>query len=69
MKNLKIEKGRLYTYEEIKEIYNNAMMKTMDKPTNGKHEDDTRFQITMMLSGMLILTTMESNMFEKEELE
>lgn len=47
MENLKIEKGKTYTYEEIKEIYKKAMM----------------------LSGIVILHTMEDNMFEKEENE
>lgn len=69
MENLKIEKGKTYTYEEIKEIYNNAMMRTMDKPTGDHKEDDAKFQLTMMLSGMVILHTMEDNMFEKEENE
>ncbi len=66
MENLKIEKGKTYTYEEIKEIYNNAMMKTMDKPTGEHHENNAKFQLSMMLSGMVILHTMEDNMFEKE---
>lgn len=69
MENLKIKKGKTYTYEELKEIYKNAMMETMNKPT-GKHEqgaDDVHFQLSMMLSGIVILHTMEDNMFEKEE--
>ncbi len=69
MENLKIRKGKTYTYEELKEIYNNAMMKTIDKPAGDNHKDDAKFQLTMMLSGMVILHTMEGNMFEKEEQE
>ena len=47
MENLKIKKGKTYTYEELKEIYKNAMMETMNKQT-GKHEqgaDDSHFQL------------------------
>lgn len=69
MENLKIEKGKTYTYEEIKEIYNNAMMRTMDAPAGDNHKDDAKFQLSMMLSGMVILHTMENNMFKKEEKE
>ena len=69
MENLKIEKGKTYTYDEIKEIYKNAMMQTMDKPSGDNHKDDAKFQLSMMLSGMVILHTMENNMFEKEENE
>lgn len=67
MENLKIEKGKTYTYEELKEIYNNAMMRTMDNPTGEHHKDDAKFQLSMMLSGMVILHTMENNLFEKED--
>lgn len=74
MENLKIEKGKTYTYEEIKEIYKKAiykkaMMQTMDKPAGNHHTDDAKFQFSMMLSGIVILHTMEDNMFEKEENE
>ena len=69
LKNIKIEKGKSYTYEQLKEIYQNAMIKTMDKPAGDKHTDDANFQLTMMLSGMVILHTMEDNMFEKEKKE
>lgn len=69
MENLKIKKGKTYTYDELKEIYKNAMMETMNKPT-GKHKqgaDDAHFQLSMMLSGIVILHTLEDNMFEEEE--
>lgn len=69
MENLKIEKGKTYTYEEIKENYKKAMMQTMDKPAGNHHTDDAKFQFSMMLSGIVILHTMEDNMFEKEENE
>ena len=69
MENLKIEKGKTYTYEELREIYQNAMMRTMDKPAGEHHTDDAKFQLSMMLSGMVILHTMEDNMFEKEKKE
>lgn len=48
MENLKIEKGKTYTYEEIKEIYKKAMMQTMDKPAGNHHTDDAKFQFSMM---------------------
>lgn len=68
MENLKIRKNKTYTYEELKEIYNNAMMATLDKPAgdNEKVKDDAKFQLSMMLSGMVILHTLEENLFEKE---
>lgn len=69
MENLKIKKGKTYTYEELKEIYQNVMMRTMDKPTGNHHKDDAKFQLSMMLSGIVILQTMEDNMFEKEDKE
>ncbi len=67
IENKKIEKNKTYTYEEIKEIYKDAMMRTMDKPTGDKETDNAKLQLSMMLSGILILHTMEDNMFEKEE--
>lgn len=74
MENLKIEKGKSYTYEELKEIYKNATIKTIGEPF-GKIEDeklrkeseDPHLQFSTMLSGMIILHTMEENLFEKEE--
>lgn len=76
MENLKIEKGKTYTYEELKEIYRKAMMQTLDKPF-GEIEDkelkekskDPQLVISTMLSGMVILHTMEDNLFVKEEKE
>lgn len=68
MDNLKIRKGKTYTYEELKEIYKNATMTTLSKPT-GEHNqgaDDARFQFSMMLSGVVILHTLKDNLFEKE---
>lgn len=73
MDNLKIKKGESYTYEQIKKIYKNAVLETINKPMGeikdkelkGKAEDP-HLQLSMMLSGMLILQTMENNLFEKE---
>lgn len=68
MENLKIRKGKTYTYEELKEIFKNAQMTTLNNPT-GEHKqgaDDARFQFSMMLSGVVILHTLEDNLFEKE---
>lgn len=69
MEDLKIEKGKTYTYKEIKRIYKNAVMRTVENPTKGEHTDDAKFQISMMLSGLVILHVMEDNMFAEEEKE
>ena len=69
MENLKIEKGKTYTYDEIKEIYQNAMVKTMSEPTGDRFEDDSDFKLSMILSGIVLFHTMEDNMFEKEKNE
>lgn len=74
MENLKIEKGKNYTYEEIKKVFNNAMKETINNPF-GKIEDkevkekteDPIFQLNTMLAGMVVLHTMKDNMFVKEE--
>lgn len=65
----KIEKNKTYTYEEIKEIYKNAMLATLEKPTGNSEvgKDDKLFQFQMMLSAAVILNTMEENLFEEEE--
>lgn len=76
MENLKIEKGKTYTYEELKEIYKNAMKKTIDKPFGEikdkelrEQSEDPHLQISTMLSGIIILHTMEDNLFKEEEKE
>lgn len=74
MENLKIEKGKNYTYEEIKKVFNNAMKETINNPF-GEIEDkkakekteDLIFQLNTMLAGMVVLHTMKDNMFVKEE--
>lgn len=74
MENLKIEKGKNYTYEEIKKVFNNAMKETInnhfgeieDKKAKEKTEDPI-FQLNTMLAGMVVLHTMKDNMFVKEE--
>lgn len=74
MENLKIEKGKNYTYEEIKKVFNNAMKETINNPF-GEIEDkkakekteDPIFQLNTMLAGMVVLHTMKDNMFVKEE--
>lgn len=74
MENLKIEKGKNYTYEEIKNVFNNAMKETINNPF-GKIEDkeakekteDPIFQLNTMLAGIVVLHTMKDNMFVKEE--
>lgn len=74
MEILKIEKGKTYTYEEIKKVFNNAMKETINNPF-GEIEDkkakekteDPIFQLNTMLAGMVVLQTMKDNMFVKEE--
>ncbi len=65
-----LKKDKTYTYEELKEIYKEAMLKTMDKPTGDREkkegEDSAKLQFSLMLSGMIILHTMEDNLFGKE---
>lgn len=76
MENLKIEKGKTYTYEELKEIYKNAMKKTIEEPFGDikdkelkEQSQDFHIQISTMLSGIIILHTMEDNLFKEEEKE
>lgn len=78
MKILKIEKGKTYTYEEIKEIYKNAMVATLADPIDERNEKDEKrkeemknsdAKFTMFLSGMILFHTLEDNLFEQEENE
>ena len=71
---MKIEKGKTYTYEEIKEIYKNAKIESISNPTKktGEEEldkeiEDANFQISLMLSGMILFDTLEKNLFEQYE--
>lgn len=78
MENLKIEKGKTYTYEEIKEIYKNAMVATLADPMDERNKKDEKrkeemknsdAKFTMFLSGMILFHTLEDNLFEQEENE
>lgn len=78
MKKLKIEKGKTYTYEEIKEIYKKATVATLADPMDEKNEKDEErkekiknsdMNFTMFLSGMVLFHTLESNLFDQEETE
>lgn len=78
MENLKIEKGKTYTYKEIKEIYKNAMAATLADPMDERNEKDEKrkeemknsdAKFTMFLSGMILFHTLEDNLFEQEENE
>lgn len=78
MEILKIEKGKTYTYEEIKEIYKNAMAATLADPMDERNEKDEKrkekmknldAKFTMFLSGMILFHTLEDNLFEQEENE
>ena len=78
MEILKIEKGKTYTYEEIKEIYKNAMAATLADPMDERNEKDEKrkeemknsdVKFTMFLLGMILFHTLEDNLFEQEENE
>lgn len=78
MKNLKIEKGKTYTYEEIKEIFKNATVTTLADPMDERNEKDEEMKekmkdsdakFTMFLSGMVLFHTLENNLFDQEEQE
>ena len=78
MENLKIEKGKTYTYKEIKEIYKNEMAATLADPMDERNEKDEKrkeemknsdVKFTMFLSGMILFHTLEDNLFEQEENE
>lgn len=78
MENLKIEKGKTYTYKEIKEIYKNAMAATLADPMDERNEKDEKrkeemknsdVKFTMFLSEMILFHTLEDNLFEQEENE
>lgn len=78
MENLKIEKGKTYTYEEIKEIYKKATVETLADPMDEKNEKDEEIKekkkdsdakFTMLLSGMVLFHTLENNLFDQEENE
>lgn len=78
MEILKIEKGKTYTYEEIKEIYKNAMAATLADPMDERNEKDEKrkeemknsdAKFTMFFSGMILFHTLEDNLFEQEENE
>ena len=65
-----LKKDKSYTYDELKEIYKEAMMKTMDNPTGTKEEKEeknsAKLQFSLMLSGLVLFHTMEDNLFGKE---
>ena len=78
MEKLKIEKGKTYTYEEIKEIYKKATVATLADPMDEKNEKneeikekmkDSDAKFTMLLSGMVLFHTLENNLFDQEENE
>ena len=73
--NKKIEKNKTYTYEELKRLYKNAVMKTLDNPIGERDtkeieqdaDERAKLSFSLMLSGVLILTEMEKNLFENED--
>lgn len=76
MENLKIQKGKTYTYEELKEIYKTATAITMADPMDEKNEKDEEMKakmndadakFTMLLTGMILFHTLENNLFDKED--
>lgn len=73
---LKIEKNKAYTYDEIKKIFEEAVHETIKNPTGGmqkevlkdkKEEEIFKFEISMSLSGIVILHTLKENLFEENK--
>lgn len=69
--NKKIEKNKTYTYEEIKEIFDNAQQRTLEEPFGNekelKEKPTSEMKLGMLLTGMILTHTLEDNLFEKEK--
>lgn len=73
MEILKIEKGKTYTYEEIKEMFEDAAAETCVNPFGDIEKLDkkpsTGMEVSAMLLGVIITHTLGDNLFEQEENE
>ena len=67
----KIKKDKVYTYEEIKEIFEEAATKTCANPFGDVEKLDkkpsTSMKVSAMLLGVIMIHTLEENLFEDEE--
>lgn len=63
----KIEKGKLYTYEQLIEIYKEAELKTLVNPIGKRGETDRDLLFIMGVSAPTILSTMRNNLFRNEQ--
>lgn len=74
---IKIEKGRTYTYEEIKDIFELAKLETIREPLRKDiyeeinkgnkitSEELLRFKFLMSIESIIMFDTLEDNLFEK----
>lgn len=63
----KIKKDKVYTYEEIKEIFEEAAAKTCANPFGDVEKPSTSIEVSAMLLGVIMTHTLEENLFEDEE--
>lgn len=67
----KIKKNRTYTYEEIKEMFEDAAAETCANPFGDIEKLDkkpsTGMEVSAMLLGIIITHTLGDNLFEDEE--
>lgn len=67
----KIKKNKAYTYEEIKEIFEEAAAKTCANSFGDVEKLDkkpsTSMEVSAMLLGVIMTHTLEENLFEDEE--
>lgn len=71
MESEKLKKGGTYTYDEIKEYFKKAMLTTVSEPFGEiedkelqKEANNPEFKFSEMLSAVIILNTMQNNLFE-----
>ena len=67
-----IEKKKKYTYEKLKEMFDEAVAETVLNPFGDKEDQanekmDSESKIMVSVIAMTILRTLESNLFEKEK--
>ena len=65
----KIKKNRTYTYEEIKEMFEDAAAETFGDIEKLDKKPSTGMEVSAMLLGVIITHTLGDNLFEQEENE
>lgn len=76
--NKKIQKGKTYTHDEIKNIFENARNNTIKKPAGKAGErlkkegkmsgvEAELFEMKLSMESIIVLHTLEENMFEEEK--